>query len=93
MSAPIPADHSNSIRKVYELGLKTLEAGDTEQAEMICRRALETCEQDPTPVDGNVANKKTGPDGPVFVNQLAVARYFPKLYATRKPYSRGRLMV
>ena len=32
---------------MYELGLKTLEAGDTEEAEMICRRALATCEQDP----------------------------------------------
>ena len=64
MSAPIPADHSNSIRKVYELGLKRLEADDTEEAEMICRRALETCEQDPTPVDGNVANKKRGQMAP-----------------------------
>jgi len=47
MSAPVSAEHSNSVRKVYELGLKTLEAGDTEEAEMICRRALATCEQDP----------------------------------------------
>ena len=47
MRTQTSAGDSNRIKEIYDHALKTLQAGDAKEAEMICRRALPAIRKDP----------------------------------------------
>ncbi len=47
MQTPTTRGQKNSIRELYDQALKTLRSGDAVTAEMMCRRALPVCGNDP----------------------------------------------